>query len=320
MTNNTIFDDVFRTLLEKMPELAVPLINEVFGTSYPEDIEIIQKRNEHHTKQGEIITDSHLLIEDKAYHIECQSTADSSMVIRIIEYDFSISLESMRLEDGTYRMYFPHSCILYLRGNQDRKLLSVEMVMPDGSVTEYKVPAVYVGHYTKDEILQKQLFFLLPFYIMRYEKKTLDVDHSELQRMLKEYREIEECLEEEFLEEGKEKAYRDLIELILRIGEYILRNQEKARKGLGDVMGGKVLELESDRLIQEGMKRGLECGLIQGRTQGLEQGIAQGRTQGLEQGIAKSVRALLHKGKTVEEIADLLDLTVEYVRGIQEKI
>ena len=116
------------------------------------------------------------------------------------------------------------------------------------------------------------------------------------------------------------KAYRDLIELILRIGEYILRNQKKARKGLGDVMGGKVLELESDRLIQEGMKRGLECGLIQGRTQGLEQGIAQGRTQGLEQGIAKSVRALLHKGKTVEEIADLLDLTVEYVRGIQEKI
>lgn len=63
---------MFRTLLEKMPELAVPLINEVFGTSYPEDIEIIQKRNEHQTKQGEIITDSHLLIADKAYHIDAR--------------------------------------------------------------------------------------------------------------------------------------------------------------------------------------------------------------------------------------------------------
>ena len=196
---------MFRTLLEKMPELAVPLINEVFGTSYPEDIEIIQKRNEHQTKQGEIITDSHLLIADKAYHIECQSTHDSSMVIRMIEYDFSISLESMRLEDGKYQMYFPHSCILYLRGNQERKLLSVEMIMPDGSVTEYKIPAIYVGHYTKDEILQKQLFFLLPFYIMRYEEKTLDADHPELQKMLEEYREIEKWLEEEFLEEEKEE-------------------------------------------------------------------------------------------------------------------
>lgn len=287
---------MFRTLLEKMPELAVPLINEVFGTSYPEDIEIIQKRNEHQTKQGEIITDSHLMILDKAYHIECQSTNDSSMVIRMIEYDFSISLESMRLEDGKYRMYFPHSCVLYLRGNQDRKLLSVEMIMPDGSVTEYKVPAIYVGHYTKDEILQKQLFFLLPFYIMRYEKGNLEAEYPELKAMLEEYREIEKCLEEEFLGEGKEKAYRDLIELILRIAEYILRNQEEARKGFGDVMGGKVLELESDKLIQEGVKRELE------------------------QERAKSVRALLHKGKTVEEVADLLDLTVEYVKKIQKEM
>lgn len=45
ITNNTIFDDVFRTMVEKMPDLAVPLINEIFGTSYPEDIKIIQRRN-----------------------------------------------------------------------------------------------------------------------------------------------------------------------------------------------------------------------------------------------------------------------------------
>lgn len=295
MANNTIFDDVFRTLLEKMPELAVPLINEVFGTSYPEDILLIQKRNEHQTKQGEIITDSYFLIADKAYHIECQSTSDSSMIIRMIEYDFSISLESLRLEDGKYRMYFPNSCILFLRGNSDRKMLGVEMVMPDGSTTKYKVPAIYVGHYTKDEILQKKLFFLLPFYIMRYEKKVLDTQDPELQKMLEEYREIEKCLEE-FLEEGKEKVYRDLMELILRISDYILRNKEKARKGLGDVMGGKVLELESDRLIQKGLE------------------------QGISQGLAQSISALLRKGKTVEEISDLLDLSLDYVQKIKKEL
>ena len=41
MTNNTIFDDVFRTMMEKMTYLIVPLINEVFHTSYPEDGELI---------------------------------------------------------------------------------------------------------------------------------------------------------------------------------------------------------------------------------------------------------------------------------------
>ena len=226
----------------------------------------------------------------------------------MIEYDFSISLESLQLEDGKYRMYFPNSCILFLRGNADRKMLGVEIVMPDGSTTEYKVPAIYVGHYTKDEILQKKLFFLLPFYIMRYEKKALDTQDPELQKMLEEYREIEKCLEEEFLEEGKEKVYRDLMELILRISDYILKNKEKARKGLGDVMGGKVLELESDRLIQKGLELG--------RTQGLEQGISQG----ISQGLAQSVSALLRKGKTVEEIADLLDLSLDYVQKIKKEL
>lgn len=122
--------------------------------------------------------------------------------------------------------------------------------------------------------------------------------------MLEEYREIEKCLEEEFLEEGKEKVYRDLMELILRISDYILRNKEKARKGLGDVMGGKVLELESDRLIQKGLELG--------RTQGLEQGISQG--------LAQSISALLRKGKTVEEISDLLDLSLDYVQKIKKEL
>lgn len=86
VSNNTIFDDVFRTMLEKMPELVIPLINEVLGTDYPDDIPIIQKRNEHETKSGEIITDSHLFIGNRIYHIECQSTVDSMMIIRVDQH------------------------------------------------------------------------------------------------------------------------------------------------------------------------------------------------------------------------------------------
>ena len=106
MANNTIFDDVFRTMLEKMPHLVIPLINEVFGTDYPDDIPIVQKRNEHLTATGIIITDSHLFIADKIYHIECQSTSDSTMVIRMIQYDFATALEYAEKENGKYRIYF----------------------------------------------------------------------------------------------------------------------------------------------------------------------------------------------------------------------
>ena len=83
------------------------------------------------------------------------------------------------------------------------------------------------------------------------------------------YAKIEKYLEKNFLEKGNEKAYRDMVELIIRIADYVFRDNEKVRKGFGDVMGGKVLELESDKLIQRGIEQGLE--------QGIEQGIAMER-------------------------------------------
>ena len=141
------------------------------------------------------------------------------------------------------------------------------------------------------------MFFLLPFYIMRYEKTDLETGNQELNKMLEEYREIEERLEKEFLEIGKEKEYRDLIELIIRIADYILRKRKKAKKGFGDVMGGKVLELESDRLIKQGLQRGMQ----------------QGRTEVIQ------IIKLLKQGMTIGETARKLQLPEEEVQQIWEE-
>ena len=53
---NTPFDDVFRTIAEKMPELMIPLINEVFKTEYTEKDLLHQGRNEFTSETGRIIT------------------------------------------------------------------------------------------------------------------------------------------------------------------------------------------------------------------------------------------------------------------------
>lgn len=95
--NNTIFDDVFRTMIEKMPYLAVPLINEVFHTSYPQDVPIVQLRNEHQQENGEIITDSCLKIGGKLYHIECQSEEVVRKGIGEVMGGKVLELESERL-------------------------------------------------------------------------------------------------------------------------------------------------------------------------------------------------------------------------------
>ena len=56
VARSTVFDDVFRTIAQKMPQLLIPLINEVFHTNYSEDEDFEQLRNEHYEKYGKIIT------------------------------------------------------------------------------------------------------------------------------------------------------------------------------------------------------------------------------------------------------------------------
>ena len=80
--HSTIFDDVFRTIAQKMPQLLIPLINEVFHTSYSEEEPFEQLRNEHYEKFGTVVTDSIIRIGNHIYHLECQSSKDKTMVIR----------------------------------------------------------------------------------------------------------------------------------------------------------------------------------------------------------------------------------------------
>ena len=256
--NNTIFDDVFRTMIEKMPYLAVPLINEVFHTSYPEDVKITQLRNEHQQKDGEIITDSCLLIGKKMYHIECQSTDDTTMAIRMIEYDFAIAVENAEKQGRRYRIEFPRSCVLFLRSSGNTPdYLEADVIFPDGKTHVYSIPTIKMADYTKDHIFEKNLLMLLPFYIMRYEKKKYDMRKNPelLQVLLNEYDEIRINLEKELTETGKAELYTNQTKLIVKIADHIFEKEEDIRKGIGDVMGGKVLELESERLKAEGEAR-----------------------------------------------------------------
>lgn len=53
----------------------------------------------------------------------------------------------------------------------------------------------------------------------------------------------------------------DLIGLIMNIQDYVFRNQDCVRKELKS-MGGKVLQLESEKNIEKGRKEGFETGQL----------------------------------------------------------
>ena len=255
--HGTVFDDVFRTMVQKMPQLLIPLINEVFQTDYSEEENFEQYRNEHEEAFGKVVTDSIIVIRNKTYHIECQSVDDSTMAIRMVEYDFAIALEQSVRNGRMYEMDFPESCVLYLRSSKNTPdVLQVKVNIPGGNSFVYEAKTIMLNRYTRNELFQKNLLLLLPFYILKYEKDkdSLSSDEKRLHELLADYEEIRKRLETELISEEKSVLYTDIIDLIIRISDHVFAEKENVRKGVEEIMGGKVLELRSERLREEGFE------------------------------------------------------------------
>ena len=254
---STIFDDVFRTIAQKMPQLLIPLINEVFHTNYSEDTDFEQLRNEHYEKYGKIITDSIIRIGPHLYHIECQSERDADMVIRMFEHDISIALEHTSKIEDTWQIEFPQSCVLYVRNHRHLPESHTAIVkFADGQQVTYQVPIIHAQNYTVNAIFEKQLLILLPYHILRYEHflKSNKTNEKKVQLLLEDYREINQRLTETAEQEKKSELYHDMICLIQQIADYVIPKGNKIRKGIGEIMGGNIITLPSDYIEQGVLK------------------------------------------------------------------
>lgn len=304
-TDNTVFDDVFRTMLERIPEIMIPLINEVFGTHYAENEIITQLKNEHYTKGGVIITDCILDICGKQYHLECQSNPDSTIALRMIEYDMAIALQDAKevsISSGTehdYELTFPHSCILYLRQNsQTKDKASVKIRFQDGTSHLYAIPIVKVQEYAKEEIFEKKLLAFLPYYLMRYESRISEIckDEEKAEKLQDEYRELREKLEKSAGEENG-LWYVELISHMRRVASRILQQEPTMREKMEAItMGGQVYETLTDQFLARGRE--------------------EGRVEGHADGLYFSVGRLVdRKQYTEKEACELLDVRYEdYLR------
>lgn len=286
-----IFDDVFRTMEEVTPELMIPLINEVFKTNYTKNAVITRLGDKHHLLQQLLETDSCVGIEDKVYHFECESKPNSGIVaIRMFQYDVTVALEQKRKERGVYVVEFPSSCVIYLRHNAKIKNQEKLIVrMPDGREIEYCIPVIKSQEYTKEEIFEKKLYILLPYYIMRYEKqlKQIEQEEEKRQKLLEEYKVICQQLGNTLGAESP-LVYSELHKLMGRVLEYILSKQDLTKKGVREIMGGQVLESFAQQMKRET--------------------------------IENMIRKKIAKNKTLEEIVEEVEEDISYVEPLYKKI
>lgn len=294
-----------------------------------ETIHLLQ--NEHFIKlpdgnEQERITDSSFEIlgrERKRYHVECQSTEDGSMIVRMFEYDTQLALENREVTAGALVVHFPDSAIVALRHTKNTPEVMTVMIRTPGGEVSYAVPVLKVRQYTVEEIFEKKLYFLIPFHIFVYEKsfKELEENSEKLAKLEEEYTAIVNRLEED-RKNGDLNEYEKvtILEMSDTVIKHLAEKYEKVRKGVGESMGGKVLEYEAKDILNRGRAEGYLEGEACGRREGRDEGRAEGEITGMKKAKMQLAVKLLQAGNSVAYVADLTELPEETVQKLSQAV
>ena len=261
-----IYDGAFRTILNDCRKLILPVINEIFQEEYTGDEEIQFSPNEHFLDQQdkadkERITDTNFTVfgkTQKRYHIECESSLpDGRMTIRLFEYDAQIALDEGEITEETLTVTFPNTAVLYLRAYKKTPDKMKYVIITPGGTVKYDIPVMKVQAYSLDDIFEKHLLLLIPFYIFSHEKSfpEYNSDEGKLKELKAEYQIIIEKLDD-LEQQGVIGAFdkRTIIELSDDVIKEIAQKYENVQKGVGDIMGGALIETSARKLRNETQK------------------------------------------------------------------
>ena len=166
-----------------------------------------------------------------------------------------------------------------------------------------------VWHFLGDgskNIFEKRLLILLPYHILRYESflKNSGSNTKKLEQLLTDYQKISSALEQ-CTNDKKSTLYIDMITLIEEIADHIIpKDNEKIRERLGDIMGGKILQLESERLLEKGQLLGEAKGRAAGQAEGRIQGQAEGRKTERIEAIQNMIKYDVSKEKILQDYSE----------------
>ena len=179
LTEPMLWDEIMKALVYTMPEQLFPLIEEVYGITYPKGTSVqflsteqpVFPNNTEEAFISQFMDLSVLIAGTDYYHIECQMKNDHQMVIRMLSYDLHFAMQHCEAEqDATGEMIlrFPRSVVLYPEKNgkiPDR--LRCRIIFQDDSEHTYQVPTVKMQDYSMEEIQKKHLILFLPYVLLR---------------------------------------------------------------------------------------------------------------------------------------------------------
>ena len=193
---------------------------------------------------------------------------DDTMLIRIFEYITQEALDSGTVSNYQLFVTIPHAAVLFLRSNSNTPdSMNIIINTPGGSVS-FEVHIIKVNAYSLQQLFDKNLFFLLPFYIFNLEDDfpKYNKDKKALESLKSVYVDFMLRLEKS-VDEGLISAYyrRTILDMSKKVLENLAAKYKNVRKGVSDIMSGQVLEHEGKTIYNAGIKEGIALGKERGR-------------------------------------------------------
>ncbi len=190
-----------------------------------------------------------------------------------------LSRDSFSVWDiGHATIPMPRFSVIYIkRTNRTPAATTITFTFPDGQSVEYRSDNVILDEFTKEDIVERRLFLYIPFYIARYEKEI--VSEGKVDQAVEDLAYFRDQMVR--LNRTGELTDTELIDLMGFVNTIIthMTNGNKNEERLVNVMGGTIIETESEKWMRQGMERGLQQGVQQGQAKML---IELGQEDGLD--------------------------------------
>lgn len=235
------YDNVFKTMKFKHKRLFISVINDIFGKNYPMDTKVETLPSEGYLTERETadgskeieeqVSDFLIKIGSEIYLLECQSYDDGSMAIRIAEYAFIVARQFATWDIGHATIPMPRFSIIYVKKtDKTPRATEITFTFPDGQIVNYASPNIILEEFTKEYIVEKDLVYF----------------RNEMIRLHK----------------NGELSDGEIVDLMGFVNTIIthITDGNKNEERLVNIMGGTVIETESEKLIRQGISQGMHQG------------------------------------------------------------
>ncbi|MGM9535173.1 MAG: hypothetical protein ACI3VR_07970 [Intestinibacter sp.] len=178
-------DEILKRLFTTSDQVLIKLLNAIFEENFnPNEVSVSITNSEFIDETLDVLrADMIFKVFEKGnsnfdknkmnYHIEFQTKNDNTMVIRTFEYGFRKGKEnSERIKDGITKLYFPKQKVIFFEENKNiEDQLKLLIIFSEQEEFLYKVDVIKYWQYSDEELIQKQMYPLIPLQLFNLRKK-----------------------------------------------------------------------------------------------------------------------------------------------------